>query len=122
MTATDELRRMLDERGAKYEVDDAETVMVTRWEAYGDWVSFIEYDNGETKFYIDARRMTPEQAIAATVGRGPCHVTKRTAGYFDGTRYNEWTFEFSCGHWYRGGNPVPPSFCCHCGRRIEVCE
>ena len=70
MSATEELRRLLDERGAKYEVDDAETVMVTRWEAYGDWVSFIEYDNGDTKFCIDARRMTPAQAIEATLGRG----------------------------------------------------
>jgi hypothetical protein len=69
MTATDELRRMLDERGVEYEVDDAKTVRVTRWRAYGDWVSFIEYDNGDTKFCIDARRLTPEQAIAATLGR-----------------------------------------------------
>ena len=70
MSATDELRRLLDERGVEYEVDDAKTVRVTRWRAYGDWVCFIEYDNGDTKFCIDARRLTPEQAIAATLG--PC--------------------------------------------------
>ena len=70
MTATDELRLMLDERWIEYEVDDAKTVRVTRWRAYGDWVSFIEYDNGDTKFCIDARRLTPEQAIAATLGGG----------------------------------------------------
>lgn len=68
MTPTDELRARLDERGVEYEVDDAETVMVTRWRAYGDWVSFIEYDNSDTKFCIDARRLTTEQAIAATLG------------------------------------------------------
>lgn len=67
MTATDDLRRLLDERGVEYEVDDAKTVRVTRWRAYGDWVSFIEYDNGDTKFCIDARRLTPEQAITATL-------------------------------------------------------
>ena len=61
---------MLDERWIEYEVDDAKTVRVTRWRAYGDWVSFIEYDNGDTKFCIDARRLTPEQAIAATLGGG----------------------------------------------------
>ena len=71
MTSTDELRRLLDERGVEYEVDDAKTVRVTRWRAYGDWVSFIEYDNGDTKFCIDARRLTPEQAIAATLGHEP---------------------------------------------------
>ena len=70
---TDTIRAMLDKRGAEYEVDDAKTVRVTRWRAYGDWVSFIEYDNGDTKFCIDARRLTPEQAIAATLGPGTCH-------------------------------------------------
>lgn len=72
MTATDELRRMLDERGVEYEVDDAKTVRVTRWKAYGEWVSFIEYDTGETRFCTDMRRFTPAQAIAVTLGRGTC--------------------------------------------------
>lgn len=68
--ATDELRIELAKRGVKYEVDDGKTVRVTRWKAYGEWVSFIEYDTGETRFCADMRRLTPMQAIAATLGRG----------------------------------------------------
>lgn len=68
MAATERLRHLLDEHGTEYEVDDAKTVKVTRWKAYGEWVSFIEYDTGETRFCIDARRFTPEQAVEATLG------------------------------------------------------
>jgi predicted RNA-binding Zn-ribbon protein involved in translation (DUF1610 family) len=68
MTATDELRAELTKRGVEYEVDDGKTVRVTRWKAYGEWVSFIEYDTGETRFCVDMRRFTPAQAIAATLG------------------------------------------------------
>jgi len=67
-SSTKILRRMLDERGVEYEVDDGKTVSVTRWKAYGEWVSFIEYDTNETRFCTDMWRCTPEQAIAATLG------------------------------------------------------
>ena len=112
MMPTDELRRLLDERGVEYEVDDAKTVRVTRWRAYGDWVSFIEYDNGDTKFCIDARRLTPEQAIAATQGAGTCRViaTKKLGDSFG--------YRLSCGHSMVNPFDDHPDYCPWCGRKV----
>ena len=68
MTATDELRRMLDERGVEYKTlsfDDA-----TWWnDACGlEWY-YGGDDDGHT--IIEALDPTPEQAIAATMGDVP---------------------------------------------------
>lgn len=90
MTATDELRRLLAERGVEY-VDD---------EGYGEkypperritWscdiagedmtVTARDYciginDDGSSVYYLDLdfhEVFTPEQAVEATLGRGECH-------------------------------------------------
>lgn len=119
MSGTERLRAMLDERGVEYEVDDAKTVRVTRWRAYGDWVSFIEYDNGDTKFCIDARRLTPEQAIEATLGRGECrNADIGTEGYFKCSKCGtSCSVDWECSGW------DVPRFCPNCGARVvEVDE
>lgn len=64
MTATDELRRLLDERGVE-------------WEAWNDYITvvppsthYLEVSNGTLCVAIvDA---TPERAVAATLGPGTC--------------------------------------------------
>lgn len=107
MSATDELRHLLDEHGTEYEVDDAKTVKVTRWKAYGEWVSFIEYDTGETRFCIDARRFTPAQAIAATLGTETC---KRIF-------IKDWLWKCSkCGSRHDSGHLF--NYCPNCGRKV----
>ena len=110
MTATDELRLMLDERWIEYEVDDAKTVRVTRWRAYGDWVSFIEYDNGDTKFCIDARRLTPEQASHISVQDN----LAETEGMGD-----VWLECDAC-NWQMPLEPSTPhfNFCPNCGKKV----
>ena len=74
LTATDELRAMLDERGV-------------------EWWPMHDVENGyhqdrDTEFVIDGKKytahewggtlnvygLTPEQAIEATLGRGTCHL------------------------------------------------
>lgn len=68
MTATDELREMLDERGiGHYDVDINSGVRTTQWENGGKRdVRYEEWSSGTTR--LDASNVTPEQAIAATVG------------------------------------------------------
>lgn len=74
MTATDELRRMLDECGVEYRaIGDA-----TFWETHGGAFRYKAKPHAEklTVMTCCSQKctvMTPAQAIAATVGRGTCY-------------------------------------------------
>ena len=74
LTATDRLRELLDERGVEYETDERNAI--TEWSTYyGAFVYFARQREGKllvettvaTKHSVI---LTPEQAIAATLGRG----------------------------------------------------
>jgi len=73
--ATDELRRMLDERGVEWSAssDEIEHVTVTRWLSGGNSIAYVELNDGfvgyEARLIISGLSITPEQAIAATLGR-----------------------------------------------------
>ena len=67
MSATDELRRLLDERGVEWDYGITGTAS-TMFNANGVELTFIDMRDGVTCSTI----LTPEQAIAATVGRGTC--------------------------------------------------
>lgn len=70
MTATDKLRRMLDERGVKYRTHGTTD---RTWFEVGNISWFIiERENGSLT--ADAVFLTPEQAIAATLGAGTCEA------------------------------------------------
>lgn len=91
MTATDELRRMLDERGVEYEGEtDEDGWAFTRWHGFDDtgWLAASD----ELCGLLDLRGrylFTPEQAIEATLGRGTCHIVKKwsDSDFVDGWRY-----------------------------------
>lgn len=121
MSATERLRAMLDKRETEYGTDDAETVKATRW-TFGENGSamFTEYDDDECVFVTSGHVWTPEQAIAATLGRGTCKDV------------GEGMFECSeCGcsidledvasceptMWVDGVASVP-RFCPNCGRAV----
>ena len=71
MTTTDELRRLLDERGVEW-WQSANTLgcVFTRWYSplFGDEVCAME--NGEEGLVLFDHYLTPAQAIEATLGRG----------------------------------------------------
>ena len=80
MTATDELRRMLDERGVEWcktphyssESLDNETI----FEGNGiEWYA-NDHLNGRLGLRTARYEVTPEQAIDATLGRGTCEYCK----------------------------------------------
>jgi hypothetical protein len=74
MTATEELRRLLDERGVKWMPIAWNPKRETFYHT-SDGVGFCadEYADG-VKIYTDAT-VTPEQAIAATLRDGTCKLT-----------------------------------------------
>lgn len=107
MSATDELRRMLDERWVAWdELQDCEGGEMTRGrDIMGRYVT--AYDDGVVTFFADFYwGPTPQQAIDATLGRGACEVVSRPCDMW----------ECECGKaWWHGGMP---NFCPNCGAKV----
>ena len=111
MTATNELRRLLDERGVEW--------MPSAWSARDETfykvgnTGFLatEMSGGRMKVCIEGY-VVPEQAVEATLGRGTCRECAGMEDVFEcsacGMRYEGWALK----RWAR--------YCPNCGRRIEV--
>ena len=83
MTATNELSRLLDERGVIHGYVEPDCVW---WEGEGDGVAYeaLEvYVLDEPSGYFAVRDLTPAQAIDATLGRGTCHAIEVPMGMHD---------------------------------------
>ena len=74
MSAIDELRRLLDERGVEHFGDGY--LHITSFFMGGVWASVTETSTG--KLMLRATFETPEQAIAATLGPCNCSNSERT--------------------------------------------
>ena len=114
MTATDELRAMLDERGVEWQKPkDIMSRIKTVWRD-GPWeYTAIETRGGEFSVYVEHRYwLTPAQAIEATLGRGECHViaTKKLGELFG--------YRLSCGHSMVNLFDDRPDYCPWCGAEV----
>jgi DNA-directed RNA polymerase subunit RPC12/RpoP len=119
MTATEELRRLLDERGVFWIDIPLVNMKRTCWKSDDEqdgYCYFEESDFGVTDLTIS--NPTPEQAIAATLGPGTCKyevIPNIGNGHLDafGLRCT------SCGH--EQMSLEPPNFCPRCGKKV-MCE
>jgi len=74
MSATDELRRLLDERGVEWRYKDERT---TYWygtldgKEWGEWTAIEMGDYLHLTFSANGDTVTPEEAIAATLSDAP---------------------------------------------------
>ena len=68
MTATKQLRALLDKRGVTWSAIDDVDMCVTLWDVSGDVAIFREWTSGRTRF--ECRGLSPEQAVSATLGDG----------------------------------------------------
>ena len=110
MTATDELRRLLDERGVEYRVSAT---------GYSIDIgpNMTAYANRtDTTLDVSLRGFTPEQAIEATLGRGTCHSDNNPPLLYDDPfrvfRCSECHYKVDLRH-----NPKP-NYCPNCGRKV----
>ena len=128
MTATDELRRMLDERGVKH----YDGVECTYW---GDTV--LARRDGSCPIYrfsatevadgvsVHLLRVSPEQAIEATLGRGTCRdvcasiseFTCSACGFRCDLMSWETLFDGDEGR-HRHHHYGTPRYCPNCGRKV----
>ncbi len=128
MTATGRLRKLLDERGVAWMDDSYAQLWCTVW--YGQdgkqWRMTENWSGMLTE--LKAWNLTPEQAIAATLGAGTCHIVKT---WSDSDYDEDWRYRCSeCDCLIPVDERDPKTgevisaanYCPNCGRKIEVDE
>lgn len=124
MSATDELRRLLDERGIRWESADLlfHDNQMTYWKSGGCECRAIEGEHenaGKVRLNIDGTSWTtPAQAVEMTLERGKCHNAETREGRFAcsacGFFYSAWGgFGYAC------GDEPDFRYCPECGREVE---
>ena len=125
MTATDELRRLPDERGVEWFAPDGPRHdRRTEFGVIGGW----DYcaDESQWGYGIDLMAVrcvkTPEQAIASTLGSCNCSNSERT-GTCRITDNGPWGYPYVCSEcgasFDADVNNGEFNFCPNCGRRVE---
>lgn len=134
MTATDELRRLLDERGVEYETDDTQvdgngTMYQVTYVKEGYARTWVYEEPPDCDLLVSYNLdLGAEDAIAATLGRGECKVDVLNTGDCAGYECSEYIMHCNgCGHefghvLYNEDGDVwmsePPNYCPNCGRRV----
>lgn len=116
-SATERLRELLDERGVEW-ADQFGPFPVTAYKThYVVWIA-KEYTDGLLS--IETRPVTPEQAIAATLGGGECKLHE-CEGSFSATNRPVWRCD--CGAFMTQYTDATtyhkPRFCPNCGRKVK---
>ena len=113
-SATERLRALLDERGVEWRPIAWNPKKETFYHT-SDGVGFCadEYVDG-VKIYTDAI-IAPEQAVAATLGPGTCHI--------DLVGYNQREDKFQCRScdwsiWLKHGTWPRFNYCPNCGKKV----
>ena len=118
MTATEKLRALLDERGVEYEAECIDSSNYFTW-GENDCCSYTEYPDGTVLRIWDC---TPEQAIAATLGRRTCeYAIKDNMNETEGMG-DVWiecsachcVFDYYADEWLMNMH-----YCPNCGARVE---
>ena len=114
MSATDELRRLLDERGAEWWPDD-DFADTTHWKT-----RHIAATAGEGKdgmLYVQSIvALTPAQAVEATLGTGTCQMEYANEVPYAVLNSLGTFFCSECGS--PTYNDMTPTYCPYCGAKV----
>ena len=111
---TELLRKLLDERGVEW-ADQFGPFPVTAYE--GNGVTWIAKEYTAGKFSIETRPVTPEQAVAATLGAGECELVEIDALTQTLSMVNTcaWAECSECGCL----TPDDSTYCINCGAKVR---
>lgn len=115
MSATDELRRLLDERGVEH-FDGTETTL-WGYEPTSESTGVYRFAADETsggRMQVRMFNLTPEQAVEATLGSGTCHVERMPKD--QNLRCRSWLACSECG--WELPTLMPANYCPNCGRKL----
>ena len=118
MTTTDELRRLLDERGVEYTFDHGYREFFWDFGESGRARASAIGTKGLVQMIVTG--ITPAQAIAATLGTGTCHDKGNIERFICsecGCRLDLQDDDWEATMWLDGAAMVP-NFCPNCGRRV----
>ena len=129
MSATEELRRLLDERGIEHDDEFVKSCMPycdgyegTYWG--GDSFGYVEPVKPKPNTIgshpeLTIHNCTPEQALTATLSGRTCHVVSTYRYDYEGGYAGfEYVTELSCGHRFTDGNGDGPDYCPWCGAKV----
>ena len=117
MTATDELRRLLDERGVEWgniRNDGSESNFFTEWQFDGidGRATATEWSAGNNlSMAIYRWGLTPAQAVEATFGRGTCRLEREPNS-------NRLWWCSSCQSYHEHVSEFPWEYCPRCGAKV----
>lgn len=112
MTATEELRAMLNERGVEREEFKTcgGTVFYLDWNEWcGCYTKLVGVDGACC--YAELEVLTPDQAVEVVLGRGECHVTREPGS--DRLWYCD-----ACGSYHEHASEYPWEYCPRCGAKV----
>lgn len=116
MTAINELRLLLDERGVEYTVVPEDMYSREHIKIGNTEIWTNDHDEVVAVYYL-----TPEQAVDAMLERGTCEILGYDDGYDEGLdgemyQYADPRYFLSCEHEAYGS--VAPNYCPMCGRKV----
>lgn len=112
MSATKRLRALLDERGVEWSGGlPTETIVREPIDAL-----YVERPDGRMHVYFRSY-MTPEEAVAATLGAGTCHAVWEADAMTEDERVGEYVCS-ECGETFNDGHGEFPRYCPNCGKAV----
>lgn len=109
-SATDAIRAMLDERGVEYMLDQRHRELFWDFGESGRARASAIGTKGLVQMIVTG--LTPEQAIAATLGAGTCRNESEYPQMFF------YCSECGCAHKRNRAYVDMPRFCPNCGRKV----
>ena len=113
MSATDELRCLLDERGVEYKDRDMFGKHVFHW---GEPLHGAMFTDGGEWTELVVENPTPQQAVESTLGRGTCHNAMPLLP--SGMPYPDSWMCSECGGRMDGIILEVGDYCPTCGRKV----
>ena len=117
MSATDELRRLLDERGIEWNKPHVGNNKQWTFWSGADGLDFVANEDACGHVWL-GMSLTPAQAVEATLGRGTCTMVVDNHHRVDAVETTWGCVCSACGGFHKFNHGEKWAFCPSCGREV----